>query len=311
MPELQWSNKCLVCGEIFTEKSHRLVCDTCVVINSDNLAPIYNNTTNRRNINVSSALEFKKRLSPHERAFFNPYSSTIANKLDDEEPYFTIVCVMHNNVDMALTCIKSVVNGATLKGEFILYDNGSDDKTVTIIENSLANIFKDSTLNYKLIKGAENVGIGAYKLALQKADTKSNLFVSIDTDLVYIAPRWMEWFVDKFNRYPEMGLGLVLDLRYYVVFQELFNVVMWEEPLNLDGAKLHSCFGHGFLMCFRPEDYHAVGGFPYPAINSHDCVIEEKISHMLKKNIYAFRSLPTVHLGEDGRETYYGYKSWR
>ncbi|MFX0197550.1 MAG: glycosyltransferase family 2 protein [Candidatus Hodarchaeota archaeon] len=95
-----------------------------------------------------------------------------------ENTYDLSVCIVnYNNKNELIICIESVINGIKrLKGEIIVYDNNSSDKSAEMIIENFPSV--------RLIKSFENVGLArAANEILKIAKGKFILLLDSDTEV--------------------------------------------------------------------------------------------------------------------------------
>lgn len=103
----------------------------------------------------------------------------------------TIGIVIYNSEGTILKCLSSLVSSSQNISQIIIVDNGSVDKTISLIEG-----FKDLKANIKIIKNSENNIALARNKIIQAAESK--LVAFIDSDC--IAPEnWLDCLLEGYN----------------------------------------------------------------------------------------------------------------
>ena len=225
------------------------------------------------------------------------------------------ICVCtHNQLVMTAESVEVLLKHADEEGELILYDDCSIDGTAAYFEAETERLNKLGPVKLKFIKGEVPHYTGSFGKALTYADPSSDLYITMDSDVVYVPPRWTSWIRGKFDALPEMGVMVLIDVGYYRCFQWLFGMKEWDDPLDINaldpiekGGK--GGYGHGAFMACRARDYRLVGGMPStPGWALHDCELQIKINRGMGKKVYVFKELPMIHLSAAGRRIFYGYE---
>lgn len=221
---------------------------------------------------------------------------------------FTVGMATHNQLAMTMAAVDIILKHSNGEGEFILYDDCSTDGTREYFDSHIEQLNKLGKLQFKFIKGETPHMMGSFGQLFKTASPDSEMYVKLDSDVVYLPPRWMNWVEEKFSCFPDMGVMILLDYGYYQYFQRHHKLPYWDEPLDLDSPTLPGCFGHGFFMAFTAVSYRLANGFPEsPGWHHHDCILEERITRGQHKKFYAFKELPVIHLGTPHRKKFYEY----
>ncbi|WP_339745642.1 glycosyltransferase [uncultured Rubinisphaera sp.] len=189
-------------------------------------------------MNPQNALDYAARL--HLNAFLTSSSQLVFPT--SENPAVSIILVLYNRAELTFQCLQSILASVKTSMEVVIYDNGSNDLT-----NSLL----DRLENVVVIRGKENIGyVQAVNRAAEASQGTYLLLLNNDTQLISGA---IETGIEDLESDPTIGgVGARLILPDGLL-QEAGSII-WS-----DGSTQGYCRGksaeHYEAMFLRTVDY--------------------------------------------------------
>ena len=119
------------------------------------------------------------------------------DELDSKVPLVSILLNCYNASSFISKAIESVLGQTYHNWELVIWDDGSTDNTLQVINN-----YKDKRI--KIFKSLNNIGLGKSRLkAISKLNGK--LISILDAD-DYFEPEKIKKQVDIFNNYPDVSI---------------------------------------------------------------------------------------------------------
>lgn len=146
--------------------------------------------------------------------------------------YKILSCVVtHNRPELTKITIESLAAQSLFEHFIIVYDNGSNEETVRIIQD-----FYDRGMIDDMILDNENSYPGAatnraWKQGLESFD--ADILHRSDNDIFY-RPRWDIYTLEVFRKWPEVGQFGLLDLSDYYFYTQIPCI-----PSERDGFRIN------------------------------------------------------------------------
>jgi GT2 family glycosyltransferase len=116
------------------------------------------------------------------------------------QPLVSIIIPNYNGENLILRCLGSVFKTDYPRYEVIVVDDGSKDRSLTLIEE-----FYGEQKDLRIVRGESNRGSAAAR-NLGTAQAKGPILVYLDND-AEVHPDWLNGLVDTLDRDPEIGIA--------------------------------------------------------------------------------------------------------
>lgn len=201
----------------------------------------------------------------------------------------SIITVTLNRYDLALQCLPRALETAGTEYEFLSVDNGSEDKRVIDLVQSLNPVY------HRLNKTNEGYAPMLNQMILR---AKGDYICTLDPDLG-LCGSWAKWLVDANKELPWSGMS-----GYHCV-QQLSPVI------EMCGVRLHHQVSvHGVKFCHK-RIYEKVGAYveDFVPYGCEDADMNVRVHYSGFMNYYL--TAPCIHHGDDVQEkTPYRMAKW-
>ena len=103
-----------------------------------------------------------------------------------------------NRLDVTLACLESIFVNTSAPYDLIVFDNGSDEETVSALR-----ALRDARKIDFLILSSQNIGkVGALQIMLRAAPGE---IIAYCDDDVFLLPGWLERHLEVIDTYPKVG----------------------------------------------------------------------------------------------------------
>lgn len=219
-----------------------------------------------------------------------------------EEKSTDLMMVTYNRLEFTKQTLDNIFKNTTRLYNLIIVDNGSTDKTVEFLEDTLSRkVFEfDNFYKYEIIKNEKNRGIATARNQCLKAST-SNWLCTLDND-VLLPEKWLEKCIGALETDRSFAaIGINFEGTNYPEMEIGPHIVQYKAKGNLGTAcMVFNRALHMMLGFFNYQDYSKFYGEEDADFGIRIRILGMKLGY-IKEN--------GIHLGEHETGPYREFKT--